>query len=698
MPLSAADPSSSATTDQAARCYVGVDIGGTFTDVVAADVVTGKLTVVKTPSTPPTFIQGILKGIELLGTPVENIELFIHGSTIATNGIIERKGPTTALVTTAGFRDVLLCARATRPDVYDLRWRPATPLVLRRNVLEVAERIDFAGRVVTPLDEDRLRLLAVWLRKRAVRSVAICFLNSFMNPEHELAAKRLLSAELPGVYISASCEVFPEIREFERTSTVVANAYLAPLVDDYLKQLIESLRARGLSRDLLVVHSGGGVITDATARRLPARMCNSGPAGGVVGGAYIGRLAGFSHVITMDIGGTSTDVALIRDSRPVIRAGLSIEHNIPVLFPSVDVTTIGAGGGSICWVDRGGILRSGPRSAGANPGPACYGKGGQEPTNTDAQLVLGRLGADGLLGGQLPLDDRLARRAIEDYVASKFGWSLEDAASAMLTVANANIVNAIRLISIQRGHDPRDFALIAFGGGGPMHAVEVARELGIPHVVVPPNPGLASAFGMLHVDVRHDLVRPLFKRQSELSADLLNGILDDLSRDAERLMAEEGIESKEITIERYFDMKYFPQSSYLTLPGRPGKLEDADVIALVDGFNEMHMREFGYSVPAHAAEVEVGHVRLVVTGAIKKPELAKLEAPGVVSAAAVERRIFFDGHGWVLAAVYLRGALAVGDELHGPAVIDQFDSTTVLPPASTCRVDNYGNLIVNVAG
>ncbi|MHB8688327.1 MAG: hydantoinase/oxoprolinase family protein [Candidatus Dormibacteria bacterium] len=694
--MSATDQASSTSIDETARYYVGVDIGGTFTDVVAADVVTGELKVVKTPSTPPTFIQGILNGVDLLGVPVENIELFIHGSTIATNGIIERKGPLTALVTTAGFRDVLLCARATRPDVYDLRWRPAKPLVLRRNVLEVVERTDFAGRVVTPLDEDAVRRLAVPLRKRGVRSVAICFLNSFMNPDHELAAKRILAAELPDVYISASCEVFPEIREFERTSTVVANAYLAPLVDDYLKQLIESLRARGLSRDLLVVHSGGGVITDSTARRLPARMCNSGPAGGVVGGAYIGLLAGFSHVITMDIGGTSTDVALIRDGRPVIRAGLSIEHNIPVLFPSVDVTTIGAGGGSISWVDRGGILRNGPQSAGANPGPACYGQGGREPTNTDAQLVLGRLSDQGLLGGQLRLDSTLADRAIAVNVASKFGWSLEEAASAMLTVANANIVNAIRLISIQRGHDPRDFALIAFGGGGPMHAVEVARELGIPHVVVPPNPGLASAFGMLHVDVRHDLVRPLFRRQSELSAELLNGILDDLERDAKRLMSEEGIDARETKIERYFDMKYFPQSSYLTLAGAPGRLTDADVKALVDGFNDMHMREFGYSVPSHAAEVEVGHVRLVVTGAIRKPDLAKLDARGSASTSTGDRRVFFKDQGWVPAAVYVRQALGVGAKLRGPAVIDQFDSTTVLPPGSACHVDEYGNLIVTV--
>lgn len=675
--------------------YVGVDIGGTFTDIVAVDVETGQLTVLKTPSTPPTFVEGILKGLSELPFGLAEIELFIHGSTIATNGIIERKGARTALLTTRGFRDVLLCARSTRPDVYDLRWKPAEPLVKRRNVFEVTERMNYRGQVVAPLDEEGLRGLEPSLRKRGIESIAVSFLNSFMNPEHESRAKQILQEMLPGVHVSTSYEVYPEIREFERTSTVVANAYLAPLVDRYLARLLEGMRSRGFLSDVLVVHSGGGVMTEAMARRIPARICNSGPAGGVMGGAYIGMLAGFDNVVTMDIGGTSTDVALIKDGRPIVRTGLSIEHNIPVAFPTVDVTTVGAGGGSIGWVDQGGILRNGPESAGANPGPACYGQGGTKPTNTDAKLVLGRLSSQGLLGGRVGLDVDGAREAIKP-VAEHFGWSLEETAEAMLTVANANIVNAIRLISIQRGHDLRDFTLVAFGGAGPMYGVEVARELGMPHVVVPQSPGLASAFGMLHVDIRHDLIKPLFRRESELSAKELNDVVSELEAEAARLMSEEGLSADSITVDRHFDMKYFPQSSYMSLDGPPGELTEEGLRGLVDSFNQRHQDEYGYQVPRHAAEVEIGHVRVTVTGVVNRPALKPLQnsQPGA-SASVGKRPVHFPDDGWVDAAIHQRDGLRVGDRVEGPAVIEQFDTTTVMPSDSSAVVDIYGNLIIS---
>src|SRR5262245_60898139 len=520
--------------------FVGVDIGGTFTDIVAVDEASGDLTVKKVPSTPPTFIEGILSGLGELPIPLANVRLLVHGSTIGTNAVLERKGAHTALITTKGFRDVLTVARATKPDTYDLRWEPPRPLVRRRDIFDVTERINYKGEPVTPLAEDEIRALKPKLEKRGIEAVAICFLNAFINGEHERRAAELVSEICPDLQIATSSGVFPEIREFERTSTTVVNAYLQPVAGRYLQQLTEGLAERGFDGDLLIVHSAGGVMTGETARRIPARTCYSGPAGGVMGGAYIGGIAGFEDVITMDMGGTSTDVAVVKSGKPVISPGLSIEHNIPVRFPSIDVQTIGAGGGSISWLDRG-LLKNGPQSAGANPGPACYGWGGELPTNTDANLVLRRLSEAGLIGGGLQLDRDLAAKAIDEHVASEYGWSTEEAASAIVRVANANIVNAVRLVTLQKGHDPRDFTLVPFGGAGPLHAVEVARDLQIPTVLIPLFPGLASAFGQLHVDLRHDLTRPLFRRQSELDLEDFNGLWQELEEEARQLLiAEEG--------------------------------------------------------------------------------------------------------------------------------------------------------------
>jgi N-methylhydantoinase A len=677
--------------------FAGVDIGGTFTDIVAVDEASGELTVKKVASTPPTFIEGIMSGLSDLGVPLSQIGLLVHGSTIGTNAVLERKGANTALITTKGFRDVLTVARATKPDTYDLRWKPPQPLVRRRNIFEVSERMNYRGEVVTALDEEELRALKPKLEKRGIESVAICFLNSFINGEHERRAADALREICPDLRISTSSGVFPEIREFERTSTTVVNAYLQPVTDQYLEELTKRLGEQGFDGDLLIVHSAGGVMTDEAARRLPARTCYSGPAGGVMGGAYIGTLANFSDVITMDMGGTSTDVAVVIAGKPIISPGLSIEHNIPVRFPSIDVQTIGAGGGSISWIDRG-LLKNGPQSAGANPGPACYGWGGQEPTNTDANLVLGRLTEAGLIGGELRLDRELAVQTIEERIAREFGWTVEQAASAMIRVANANIVNAIRLVSLQKGHDPRDFALVPFGGAGPLHAVEIARDLQIPQVLVPLFPGLASAFGQLHVDLRHDLTRPVFRRRSELDLGQFNELWSELEEDAHKLLTrEEGVEATRIRLERQADLKYYPQSFYLTLPIPDGQLSEADVEELFALYNETHQREFGYTIPAHAAEIEIGQIRLVATGLIDKPALKAATQTNGKPVSKRTRPIYFEEHGgWLDAEVHERSELSPGATIHGPAVIDQLDSTTVLPPETRARVDTYANLVMDV--
>jgi N-methylhydantoinase A len=417
-----------------------------------------------------------------------------------------------------------------------------------------------------------------------------------------------------------------------------------------------------------------------------------------MGGAYVGALAGLSNVITMDMGGTSCDVALVADGEPLYKPGLHIEHNIPVSFPSIDMQTIGAGGGSIAWIDPGGILKSGPASAGAVPGPACYNRGGELPTTTDAHCVLGRLGETGLLGGELKLDAEKARAAIDGHIASPYGWSVEEAASAILKVANASMINAIRLVSVEQGYDPRDFALVSFGGAGALHAAELASELGIPKVVFPRHPGLASAFGMLHVDLKHDLIRPLFMRESQISADQINAVLADLESEARTLLVREGIDESDIRMQRLFDLKYFPQSSYLTLPGPEGALTDDDVKALIEQYNDVHEQEFGYRMPADKVEVEIGHVRLTAEGPIEKPQLREVSGDGGTSAPR-KRQVWFASAGdWIATDVYDRERLAVGTTIEGPAVIEQFDSTCLIPPNATATVDAYENLLVDVPG
>ena len=678
------------------RYFVGVDIGGTFTDVIAVDSSTGDITVRKVPSTPPTFVEGILDGLDKLPFELNDIDLFVHGSTIGTNAIIERRGAPTALLTTEGFRDVLLCARATRPDVYDLHWRPGPPLALRRNVFEVTERVDYLGRVVAEIDLDTVREAAKRIKARGIQAVAICFINSFVNPEHERAARDVIVEECPDVHVSISYEVFPEIREFERTSTAVVNAYIAPVTEQYMKRLSKGLGERNMDTDLLIVHSGGGIMSQELTRQLPARTCYSGPAGGVMGGAYVGDLAGVKNVITMDMGGTSCDVALIADGAPLVKPGLHIEHNIPVSFPSIDIQTIGAGGGSIAWIDPGGILKCGPASAGAVPGPACYDRGGEEPTTTDAHCVLGRLGETGLLGGELKLDVKKAREAIQSRIADPYGWSVEEAAEAILKVANANMIHAIRLVSVEQGYDPREFALLSFGGAGALHAAELAVELGIPNVIFPRYPGLASAFGMLHVDLKHDLIRPVFQRQSQLDVARINQTLSELEEEARSLLVREGIDPLAIRMQRQFDLKYFPQSSYLTLPGPDGELDDGQMEALIESYIETHEKEFGYSMPREKVEVEIGHVRLTAEGPIGKPQLKRREK-GESTGSPRAGQVYFSSSGdWVPTQIYDRERLGVGVSVEGPAVIEQFDSTCLIPLGATATVDEYENLLVHV--
>jgi N-methylhydantoinase A len=680
------------------RYIVAVDIGGTFSDLVSLDMETGDITTAKVPSTPPTFIDGVINALEKVKVPSPEVVVFKHGSTIATNAIIQRKGARTALMTTEGFRDVLLAGRADRTDHFDLSSIESPPLVLRRDILTVRERVDSDGGVVTDLDEDTLKRTIELLEKREIEAVAVVYLNSFMNPEHEHRTLEAIRDALPDAYACSSYDILPELKEFERTSTTVANAYIGPIVDRYLSNLTKRLEQWGFRNQTFIIHSGGGVVSLEAARRLPARTCMSGPAGGAVGAAYIGELAGFPNVIGFDMGGTSCDLAVISDGSPEHHAGWKIEHKIPVQFPAIDVSTIGAGGGTIAWIDKVGTLRSGPQSAGAHPGPAAYGTGGEDPTNTDANLVLGRLNPASFIGGELTLDPELAREAVDKKIAGPLDLSTEDAAEGILRVSNANMVDAARLISVERGRDPRDYALMAFGGAGPVHAAYCAAELNIPTVLVPRNPGLASAFGQLRVEVRDDYQRAILKKHSEVTPEALESIFAEMEEQARKTLVREGVEEQEITLERTLDLKYYPQTTYLNFPVPDGQLSQEVIDQAVEMFLERHEQEFGYSVSLEFTSVEFVNARLIATGPAPTGELKEIAETGTAEEAHIgSRQVHFaEAGGSIETQIYYRDRLKRNAAFDGPAIVEQADSTTVVPPGAHVEVDAYGNLVMDV--
>jgi N-methylhydantoinase A len=682
------------------RLRVATDIGGTFTDLVAYDEATGELITVKSPSTPPTFIDGVMNALAKAGLRPEEVAIFKHGSTIATNAIIERRGAKTGLVTTNGFRDVLAAGRANRPDLFNSNWDPSPPLVPRRHILEVRERVDYEGAVLEPLAEHDVREAARKFKLRGIESVAVAYINSFMHPEHERRTKEILAEELgDGAFISTSSEILPEIREFERTSTVAANAYLMPVIESYIDKLVTALADWGYKGEVYVTHSGGGVVTSRAARSVPARICHSGPAGGVVGGLLVGRLAGFDNVITFDMGGTSADLALVHQGEPTLAPEWRVDWNIPILFPAIDLVAIGAGGGTIAWVDTGGSLRAGPQSAGADPGPACFGGGNTEPTITDAHLYLGRLSPESYLGGDLEIKPELAEQAIPK-LAEQLGLSNAEAASGILRIANANMTSATHLISVERGYDPRDFALVAGGGAGPLHAVEIARDLRIPQVVVPRTPGVTSALGILQVDLRHDILAPVLGQVKQLDPADLARKFEALQAEATHILESESIPDDRRLVELSVDARYYGQTPYMNirLDEIPQSREDLD--ALVADYRRRYEAEFGYVLPEDVATVEIVNARVAAIGMTDDVELPTFDETGDTAAARKSTRpVYFDEVGdFTDTPIYDRELLGPGVQIDGPAVIEQPDTTVLIPPGARGRVDRHLNIVIDVSG
>ncbi len=676
---------------------VGTDIGGTFTDVIGINLETGEQRLGKVPSTPPTFFQGVIDGLRKAGLSGEEVLSFRHGATVSTNAILERKGVKTALITTEGFRDVLGGGRAERISAFELDWDPPDIIIPRRNVMPVRERVSPYGEIVKELNEDDVLLAARKCRKRGIESVAVVYIDSFMNPIHEIRTREILEKELPDLDITISYEILPQMLEFERTCTTVLNAYISPILKNYLQGLADRLRDDwNYDGPILITTSGGGVIGMDEAIKIPAKTFHSSPVSGAVGLAgYIGDLAGFKNVIAFETGGTTNNVSMIHDGEPAITHEWKILWNVPCCLPSVDTVYIGSGGGSIGWVDKGNILNVGPQSMGAIPGPACYDEGGDEATNTDCQIVLGRIDPNYFLGGEMAVNGDLSFKALQEKVGDRYGWDATEAAANMYMVAMSALMMAMRIQTVARGWDPRDFAIVPYGGGGALYACDLAREVGSSTVIVPPLPGYASAFGAIRVDMKHEFTKAIHKTEDELDFDELNRQIDALVEHATQVLEKDGMAREQVRVQRLVDVKYFSQSRFFTVAMPDGRIEDLDEIT--ERFTSDMKAAYGYNLPPGYSPVEIVNLRAIGYGEIVKPSLSKLDGGGsLADAQKPTRSVWFRDAGFIDTAIYERGLLPVGATFDGPAIVEQPDTTTVMPPGTHCKVDDYGNLIIQV--
>jgi N-methylhydantoinase A len=672
-----------------------VDIGGTFTDVVAFDDATGQLMLGKSLSTPNDLIEGVAEGIDSAGVPVADIAHLVHGSTVVINALIERRGARTALVTTAGFRDVYEIGRINRPDAFNLSFTKHQPLVPREMIFEVTERLRADGSLAVPLDEADVRSVARKLAALEVEAVAVIFLHAYRNPVHERRVGEILRQELPGRYVTLSHEITREYREYERTSTVAANAFVGPLVSDYL----ERLRGR-MPVPLAIMQSNGGVSDVSTAARQCVQMLESGPAGGVVGAIALCEALGYSDAIAFDMGGTTAKSAVIRGLTFPLASDYFLggyETGLPIRIPCLDIVEVGTGGGSVAWLDDAGGVHVGPRSAGADPGPACYGRGGTRPTITDAAVVLGHLSPDGNLAGGLRLDGDAAHRAIGD-LASQIDMETVTAAAGVIAIGAAAMANSVRAVTTERGLDPRDFTLVAYGGNGPLHVSLVARELSIRRVVIPPVPAVFSALGMLMADARRDVVQTGVQTLGPDLAEKLETTFSELETTCERELLAGEVAFSELEFVRGADMRYVGQEHTVTVTLPALDAGPASIERLKADFDRVHQQRYSHSAPDEPAQIV--SLRVSAIGRMTKPDLAKIgegtDAPSPQACTGSRDVIFDPAHGAVATPVYSRAKLLAKNRIEGPAVIEEPTATTLLRPGDVLDVDGYGNLLIEI--
>ena len=679
---------------------IGVDSGGTFCDVCLFDDATGDVAVWKVSSTPADpslgISQGVEQGLRQVGAQAGDVAYFGHGTTVGTNALIQHRGVKTGLITTDGFRDLLEIGRQKRPDLYDQHVEKPPTLVSRDLRLEVAERLRHDGTVEIPLDQDAFRAAIRRLRDAGVQAVAVCFLYSFVAPEHEAIAARILAEEFPEAFACVSHAVAPEFREFERLSTTVVNAYLGPVMQGYIQRLAARLADLGITATPHLTQSNGGVIGFEQAARLPVRTVLSGPSTGVVGAQRIAELVGIPDLITFDMGGTSTDVALLSGGQCRLAAEATV-HGYPIKAPMLDIHTVGAGGGSIAFIDNGGLLKVGPRSAGADPGPVCYGLGNTEATVTDANVVLGTLNPEFLLGGRMRVHRDLAIAAI-DRLAAQLGMDRMATAQGIISVVTANMARAIRVISVQRGHDPRDYTLMAFGGAGPLHAARLARELEVSRVLVPRNPGILCAMGLLLTDLRADFAATRLTTLAPAALDPMRLAFDSLLGQAEAWFDAEHIAPADRRLTRTVDMRYAGQNYELPIHLPDGPIDAATLDALAERFAAAHHRAYGFT--ADGDPVQLVTFRLEAAGTVPKARLGTHPDAGPDASAAIigTRDVWLpEARGFVTCPVYDRDRLRAGNLIDGPAIIEQMDATTVILPDMRARIEPGLNLILEAA-
>ncbi|WP_186332142.1 hydantoinase/oxoprolinase family protein [Bordetella genomosp. 13] len=682
------------------KYWIGIDTGGTFTDLVLRDTDSSTCVYHKVPTRTQDPAQGILDGIrellEISRVAPAHVDFVVLGTTLATNAVLEGTWARTGMLTTQGFGDVLDIARQRRPHYFNLDIPKPVPPSARADRFEVAERLQFDGSVVTGLDEDAVRRAVSSLRESGVGAVAVCFMHAYANPEHEQRALAIVREHWPDAYVCASADVLPELREYERFITTAVNASLMPVMDRYLERFEQGVKDIGVQRPARVMQSNGGAVTTKTVRKLPINTFFSGPAGGVMATVTTGMDVGQRGLIAFDMGGTSTDVCLVKDLSPAMKSERPM-RGLPVRAPTFDIHTIGAGGGSLAWLDAGGMLKVGPRSAGAYPGPAAYGRGGTLPTVTDANVVLGRLSPVSLLDGRMDVFPQNAEKAIRETVAEPLGMSVADAAVGILKIATVHMTGAVRVISVEQGEDPREYALVAFGGAGPLHAAEVALSAGMHRVVVPPRPGLLSAQGLLQSDQRGDFAMTCLVAAEPAQIGRVNAGFEALESRMQAWLQDESADAAaDVQRTWQIDMRYAGQSSELTLPIEGPVLDAALLDALRARFHQRHEATLGYKLPAH--DVQIVNVRGAVVIRSDKPATAAIGNEGSIEAAVSgHRSVWFAQTGFVDTPIIKRDRLYAGAQFTGPAVVEQMDTTTVVPPGARASVDRYGYLHLDLS-
>lgn len=665
------------------KTRVSADIGGTFTDFVVQKE-TGEISIGKVPTTTDNPALGVLDGIRSLVDDPGSIDFFVHGTTVGLNAFLQRRGARTLLIMTGGVGDTYTIARGHREELYKLRYRKPKQLLDRESVHEVTERLSWDGSVITDLVESDFAPIIEKAKAQNIEAIAICFLHAYTNPAHELRAREILQEALPEISVSLSHEVAPEWREVERASSTVMDAYVAPVVELYLKTLKSELLAEGMEETIHVMRSNGGVMTDISASKHPISTLLSGPVGGSIGGMQLSAATGLKNLLCVDMGGTSFDLSLVVDGQPQLTSETVLE-GLPLLMSIINIETVGAGGGSMAWIENGG-LRVGPQSAGSLPGPVCYGRGGTQPTVTDANLFLRRLGDGSLLDGKMTLDSE-ANNAAMERLAAELGLSDVELAEGILAISNAKMADAMRTITVGQGIDPREYTLVAFGGAGPMHAVELARELDIAKIIIPQFPGTFSAWGMLQSDIRHDLSKSFFRIATELESKNLEPVFDEMRQSGVSILTEENVPTESMAFEQAADLRYSGQEYTISVPIKEG----AAIAEVIAEFHKLYEVRYGHALPE--APVEIINLRLAAFGKLEKIPAQKLSERENSDAVSGQRDVIFNGQQHAT-PIYKRYNLAVGQSFHSPAVIEEESATTIIPPGYHFSLDTFGNIMI----